>query len=326
MSLIAEALRPLIVKELTSLTGRVPVNTLADVITSPTAGYDLLFDDADASITLDFREPSLIVEALAADFCRFAQAAFQTISQVPAEIVARDRVAWSLIKIYYSAFYAGHALLRMFGESCSYFERQHTGRLIELGTALGRERSFKIESGLYRCILNEGATALKCIHARGPAGGVHEAFWGLFGAKVKALSASVLTGGLVPADAQDVFRQIDALGEILGRRAGSSWLTAIRNEIQYRHHHSVWFPERVRMADRRSLSRLVADWQRDPMAIDLGIRRQGLLAEFAASCVFIVALCHAMLIWLADHSAAGSRSFVHPGPMTFLNDVAARAE
>lgn len=80
------------------------------------------------------------------------------------------------------------------------------------------------------------------------------------------------------------------------------------------------------MTDRRSLSRLVADWQRDPMTIDLDMRRQGLLAEFVSSCVFIVALCHAMLMWLADRSAAGRHSFVHPGPMTFLNDIRARAE
>jgi hypothetical protein len=324
MSLIAEALQPSIVRQLALLAGRAPVMTLPGVITAPAVGYDLLFDDTDESITMDFMDSRVIVAALAADYCRFCSASFQTISQVPAEIVERDRVAWSLIKAYYSAFYAGHALIRMFGEACSFFDREQTARLIELGTALGRERAFNIERGMYQCVFNPGATAIRCRRARGAAGGAHEAFWGIFGVRVQALSESVLRGGLVAADAQQVFARIDLLIEILRRRVDFSWLSAVRNEIQYRHHHSVWFPERLRMTDRRSLGRLAGEWQRDPMEIDLNIKHQGVLAEYISSCVFIVALCHAMLMWLAERSAAGARSFVHPGPMTFLNDIRAR--
>src|SRR5205807_2194336 len=115
MSLAADALQPYIVREFSSLSGRLHVGTLADVIVSEMAAYDLLFDDADQSITMDFREPTAAVAAYAADCSPFSFAAFQTISQVAAEIMERDSVAWSLIKTYYSAFYAGHALMRVFG-------------------------------------------------------------------------------------------------------------------------------------------------------------------------------------------------------------------
>lgn len=324
MSLLADALQPLVVKQLGSLSGRVPSTTLADVIISPTAGYDLLFDNSDDSITLDFRDHRLLVSALAADYCRFSLAAFQSISQVPSEIMERDNVAWSLVKVYYSAFYAGHALIRMFGESCTFFDRPHIARLVDLGLALGRERTFNIEGGLYQCILSENATALRCVRARGTSGGAHESFWAIFGARVQELSEAILRGTLVQTDAQAAFGQVDALGEIMRRRAASSWLSAVRNEIQYRHVHSVWFPERIRVAERRILSRLIADWQKDPMTINLSIRHQGLLPEYVASCVFVVALCNSMLMWLADRSPAAARSFVHPGPMTFLNDIRAR--
>jgi hypothetical protein len=320
MSLVADALQPFIVRELASLAGRTQVTTLADIIISEAAAYDLFFDDAEQSITMDFREPNTVIDAFAADCCRFSFAAFQTISQVSVEIMQRDSVAWSLIKVYYSAFYAGHALIRIFGEACSFFERQHASRLTEIGKALGREWSFNVDSGLYRCALAERATALKCIKTRGAAG-IHEAFWAVFGLHIQRLSEATLSGTLVATDAQAVFAQLTALIDIVRRRTGYSWLSGVRNDLQYRQQYGVWFPARLKQNEKQTLSRLIADWQRDPMAIDLDMRRLGLLGEFVGSCVFIVALCHAMLVRIAERSTVGAQSFVRLGPISFLNDI-----
>jgi len=324
MSLAADALQPFIVRELASLSGRARGSTLAEVIVSETAAYYLTFDNAAQSLTLDFAEPNYLIEAFAADCCRFSLAAFQTISQVSTEIMQRDSVAWSLIKVYYSAFYAGHALLRIFGEACSFFDRQHCMRLVEVGLALGQRPAFTVDSGLYRCTLNQTSTALTCVKTRGAAG-VHEAFWTVFGSRVQSLSEATLAGTLVQRDAQAVFIQLGALINIVRRRAGYSWLSGIRNDLQYRHHYGVWFPAKLKQNDKLSLSQLIRDWQRDPMEIDLDMRRLGLLGDFVAACIFIVALCHTMLVRIAERSAAGDQSFVRLGPMWFLNDIAATA-
>jgi hypothetical protein len=229
------------------------------------------------------------------------------------------------VKVYYAAFYAGHALIRIFGESCSFFDRQHVARLNQLGEILGREWSFDIDAGLYRCALTPSATALKCKKTRGAAG-IHEAFWTVFGLHVQRLSEATLTGSLVSADAQAVFAQLDALVEIMRRRTGYSWLSGVRNDLQYRQAHGVWFPAGLRQRERQSLSRLVSDWQRDPMEIDLDMRRFGLLGDFVAACIFIVALCHTMLARISERSAAGPRSFIILGPMAFVNDIEARPD
>lgn len=325
MSLVADALQPYIVRELASLAGRARVTSLTDIIISESSAYDLIFDDADHSVTMDFREARAVIGALASDCCRFSFAAFQTISPVATEIIQRDTVAWSLVKVYYAAFYAGHALIRIFGEACSFFDRQHAARLTQLGEILGREWSFDIDAGLYRCTLTPSATALKCRKTRG-ASGIHQAFWTVFGLHLQRLSEVTLTGALVAADAQAVFAQLDALVEILRRRTGYSWLSGIRNDLQYRQSHGVWFPARLRQQERQSLSRLISDWQRDPMEIDLDMRRFGLLGDFVAACIFIVALCHTMLVRIAERSAAGPKSFVQLGPMAFVNDIEARPD
>jgi len=192
--------------------------------------------------------------------------------------------------------------------ACSFFERQHVDRLVQLGTAQGHQRSFDIGAGLYRCTAAQ--TALKCVKTRG-ASGVHEAFWTVFGSRIQQLSQVTLTGPLVSADAQAVFAQLDALVEIVRRRTAYSWLSGIRNDIQYRHHYGVWFPARLKQNEKQSLSRLIAGWQRDPMDIDLDARHLGLLSEFVSSCIFIVALCHAMLARIAERSTVGAKSFVY---------------
>ncbi len=326
MSLLADALQPFLVRQLAAIRGRMDFMSLADVITSSTVGYDLSFDDADQSITVDFREPNYLTTALAADSCRFAASSFQTISLAAAEMMERDSVAWSLVKLYYSAFYAGHALTRLFGEGCSYFDRSHIVRLTEIADILGLQRSFAIESGLYRCTLNQTSTALKCVRARAGSGGAHEAFWAIFGMRVRAISEAVLEGGLTRADAQAAFAKLDSFSDIIRRRTGFSWLSGMRNDVQYRHQFGVWFPAQLRMPDRRFLSGLARDWQRDPMQIDLNVGRVDPLGEFVACCIFVVALCYAMLERIAERSTAGAKSFVLLGPMAFVNDIGARAD
>lgn len=81
----------------------------------------------------------------------------------------------------------------------------------------------------------------------------------------------------------------------------------------------------LKQHERQSLSRLISEWQRDPMEIDLDMRRLGLLGDFVAACIFIVALCNTMLARIAERSTAGPRSFVHLGPMAFVNDIEARS-
>jgi hypothetical protein len=271
---------------------------------------------------IDFRDSRLLSVALAADCCRLSGASFQTICLASAEITQRDSLAWGLVKLYYSAFYAGHTLIRLFGEGCSFFDRTHVERLTEIGDAFGRERQFSIDSGLYRCVLDPTSTTLKCTRARG--GGAHEAFWGIFGTRIRSIADSVLSGSLSQIESQAVFSQLDSFIDIIRRKTGYGWLSFLRNDVQYRQQYGVWFPGNINVGDRRILSRLATEWQRDPMLIDLGVRRVGLLGEFVSSCVFVVALCHTMLTRLADRSSAGQRSFVVVGPMAFLNDIRPR--
>ena len=162
MSLLADALQPFLLREFVAIHGRVGHGALPDILVTPSAAFDLAFDNPTQVISIDFRTPDIITPALAADCCRLSTASFQSIASISHEMLERDNVAWSLIKLYYSAFYAGHTIIRLFGETCSYFDQQHAKRLRVLAAALGRPPSFAVESGMYHCVLGANHTALDC--------------------------------------------------------------------------------------------------------------------------------------------------------------------
>jgi hypothetical protein len=256
MSLLADALQPFVVSNLISISGRMELMTLADSVTLSVAGYSLGYDDQERSITVDFGYSDFLTLALASDCTRLSCACFQTLASLRTDITERDNVGWSLIKLYYSAFYAGHTLLRLFGNSCSFFDRTHTNRLGELGVALGLGPDFRVEPGLYECALNSAVTAMKCTRARAGSGGAHESFWEIFGNRMTILGEEVMNGPLMRSDAQAVFAQIEELRSILRRKSGYSWLSGVRNDLQYRHQYGVWYPASTRARERETLSSL----------------------------------------------------------------------
>ncbi|MCI0564069.1 MAG: hypothetical protein MN733_36805 [Nitrososphaera sp.] len=325
---MADGLQPFVVQGLFSRSGRSDLRSIPDVLDTTHAAYDLDFDAATPSTLITFRDSDLIVEAVAADASRFSSASFQTISITAMECLKRDALAWEMIKLYYSAFYAGHALIRLLGEGCSYFDKSHVTRIKGIADALGKPLPFQIESGIYRAIIERSSTQIRCIKLRGASGGTHELFWDVFGKRIRAASEEVLSGPLAPRDAQLVFAQLAALDAIIRRQGSHNWLSVVRNTLQYRHGYGVWFPSELKKGARHSLSRLVGKWNSDPMSIHLnapGATGNGDLGDFAIACAFIVATCHALLLRIAERSAAGKRSFIHSGPMAFLNDARLRA-
>ncbi|MEQ1933570.1 MAG: hypothetical protein ABL962_06795 [Fimbriimonadaceae bacterium] len=138
---------------------------------------------------------------------------------------------------------------------------------------------------------------------------------------MKAVSEAILRGPLPRADAQSVFAQIDQMLQILGRKGGYSWLSGIRNDLQYRLQHQAWYPERLKPQSRSALARAAGQWTRDPMSLDIANQRGGLHGDFALTCAFIIALCREVLGQIGARSSEGRRSFARTGPIAFLNDI-----
>ena len=312
---------PFIVAGLPSVRGRPSGTTLADLIgTQNRVGFDLDFDNNAHSIITDFRDSSHVLDCVASDISRFSSAAFQTINSVPEQFGAKEDIAWSIIKIYYAAFYAGHSLIRLFGESLSYLDRGHIRRISTLAAALQKTPGFALSASSYHCILDPLARCISSTAARHGTGGAHETFWNIFGLTIGRISEGVLRGNLGQVDAQAVFAKLVDLQKGMSAHGAPlySWLSVVRNDVQYRHHHGVWMPCSIKKQDRELLGRLANQWNRDPMDIDVGAQQGGSLGEFAIACAFIVGLCRCLLERIAARSQHGRRSFAAIGPLANL--------
>jgi hypothetical protein len=314
MSLMADAFQPLIVSGIFAISERLELTSIPDAPISPRAAYDLDFDEPNRELLFHFRELTLITTAIASDCCRFSGSAFQTICSVAGDAFEREALPWELIKIYYSAFYAGHTISRLLGEGCSFFDARHISRFDAFAKAIGRTPSFRIDSGLYRCVVDAHATKLTC---RKIAGGTHESFWSVFSERMQMATEGVLRGPLIERDAQAVFGQLEAFARLIHRHGSYNWLSTLRNELQYRHHHEVWFPSSIGKRDRGTLSRLASQWKADPMTLNLDATRFGVLGEFVAACAFIVARCRILITRIVERSQLRP-SFLHYGPMAFI--------
>lgn len=186
MSVLIDALQPYMLLRIGDFKGKTPRITIADSATAQTASVVVGYSLAMKSINLTFSSADDFLYAMAADCSRLSSASFETIISVRGNN-DESHAAWSLIKLYYAAFYAANALIRIFGESHSHFDRTHIKRLKEIASATGSPMP-DVEGGAYHCKIQTDMTSLTCERARGARGGLHESFWNIFGGVTVNLS------------------------------------------------------------------------------------------------------------------------------------------
>jgi hypothetical protein len=112
MSIIADALQTFVPTPLLNAVGPVEKAAASDLLILGRAGYSVAHNPDD-TITLDYQAADPIVHALSCDGSRFASASFQSLGAFSAEHCNKISLPWDLIKLYYAAFYAAHAILRL---------------------------------------------------------------------------------------------------------------------------------------------------------------------------------------------------------------------
>ena len=146
--------------------------------------------------------------AFAYDCNRMASAAFETIWSIEKSTKLPSSVAWLLIKSYYAAFYAGHAIVRMLGISCSQLNKQAAKKISEIAKLFGKDNGLNISSSYYSCIYDRSKQELFFDNIKAK-GGVHESFWNIFCERIQELSKSILVSPIVVSQSQDVLIRLD---------------------------------------------------------------------------------------------------------------------
>ncbi|MDF0498102.1 hypothetical protein [Bradyrhizobium yuanmingense] len=319
MSIIADALQPFIPNSVLNASGPIEKTAASDMLILGRAGYNVTYNPDD-SFLLDFQVADPIIHALSCDCSRFTCAAFQSLGAFSAEQCSKISLPWDLIKLYYAAFYAGHAILRFIGQSCSYLSDSHVRRINALLSATAPAPAPAIAVGLYHGRVAANSTQLHLRKVGARFGGSHEDFWRVFALSMQEVSQGILTGPLAEADAQQVFAKLDELVGLLRHRGAYGRMSTIRNELQYRHGYEGWLPSSMPKSHQAELINLGCQWRLDPMGVRLSSGRLGDLGEFASVCAFLVGLCRLLVQRVAERSAARSRSFLRVSALRMIQD------
>jgi len=191
---------------------------------------------------LDYVAGHDLLVGLANEVNRFTQAMLESFQSLSIVQGLPKSAGWRVIKTYYSAFYAAHAILRMTGQSLLNLDGPSKTVLNRLTTAFGYTPV--VVNGFYHATLKPSDKKLELKKVSLNQGGSHEAMWSQFASWVRNASTHVLSNRTIPAiEAQQIASGLIALeGALRSENSNGAWLSRVRNRVTYRQEMGVWYP------------------------------------------------------------------------------------
>ncbi len=132
-----------------------------------------------------------LLSAVAGDVSRMSIASFESMASITKVPQFPKSLAWLVIKSYYAAFFASHAILRMLGTSCSQFDRQQMNVVSKIADLYGMSGGTTPAAGFYKCTYD--VPSKLCAEVLKSQRVSHEGLWSVFAGKVAQLSVDVLS-------------------------------------------------------------------------------------------------------------------------------------
>ncbi len=286
--------------------------------------YQLYTPITSTTASLSFPVHTELTRAFAGDCSRFAVAAIETIEGIrPSEALPKG-TAWLAIRTYYAAFFAAHSLLRTLGVSCTKLGLDQTSMLNQVAGLFGASAGTQLLTGLYECRVDTANHLIAITQLQGR-GGSHTATWGILYRELTRLSAAVLAGGLPRVTAQRASSTIDQLRAALddhGTVSNGSWMSQIRNRVNYDLDFGAWHPYHGRSDYYDQLYVKAQAWRTDPTLLSIWPHRTHDLTRLIDTSTLLVSLCREVCIDLAARCPRG-KSFQEYGCVGLLNQLAA---
>ncbi len=235
------------------------------------------------TLMLDRFDSDSFRRCLAFDYERFALSSAESYIYSTREFVLSGVVGWPVLKLYYSAFFAAHAIMRGLGQGIVKLERQQTDLLngiiqISIGSPV------VLKPGMYRFELeiNELGQPRLNLQVHQAKSGVHDSFWCAFSACLDSLAEKIVSRNL--PDAADFVGGISELRPYLAPSAygRGAWVSSIRNQVNYQHAYGVWFPRKKQEAIFKKLT-AVKKSSSNAVRLDLALSPDPIPALIAAS-------------------------------------------
>lgn len=266
-----------------------------------------IVDSMPSSTELEIRPifSDKLARAYAHDASKMACAAFESISSISECSRLPRSAGWIAIQAYYAAYFAAHSITRFCGSSCVQLESAEANKLAGVANLFANQQSLTVETGYYIATSDPTCSNLSLQKAGGRRKGSHEILWELFCRQLRTQSEALLRSSVMHQETVRLLADIEA-ALTQGGHNGGSWLSHIRNMVNYRHEYGVWYPYRGSDASPSNLVDLTRRWTGYPTQIQ--IRAAVPITQFVAVCTGIVSLCH-LLVTDMHRSWHGGNSF-----------------
>ena len=267
-------------------------------------------------------DSSYLMTALANDCNRMAMASIETICGVYPEIRLPRSGAWGLIRTYYAAFFAAHALLRMFGRSCSYLDSNHVNKINEIAGLFTTNKYFSpISPGFYGIEIDR---AFNYVQIR-PLKDSHKDTWREFISLLSIISDQCTNSANIAALSSHKLEAFDLITKIkngiFSVRANSNAinLSELRNSVNYQQSHHLWFPYGGSSAAVEYIDNIsnVSNLTLDACGISGG---PGEVNNFFEVCKVIISLLLELII-ACDNKVDGMNNIFSNGTLKLMNLV-----
>ena len=226
--------------------------------------------------------------------------------------------AWQVVRTYYSAFYSAHALLRLFGYSCTHLPKDHLAKVYEVASLYERQgRVARIESGYFYAVFDSMSGVVRFQKVSESHADTWSSFLKLIAFILNHLSqtTSLASHRLTTST---FFSTLESCLTHKGHNRGN-WLSSVRNEVNYKFGHSAWFPYKHRETVADLAERRATRWTDGNSTFDYNASTPP-LTLFFETCFAMVALCRSVFTFMVQRSPQ-SQLYITAGAQQLLNQL-----
>lgn len=257
--------------------------------------------------------------AMANDCNRFAQAAVESMWLLNKNAKLPRSAGWPSVQMYYASFYAAHALLRIYGRSCSQYEKVHTDKVHSIAAATSMDNNVNsIENGFYLSCIDKQSKEVVYSKLKDS----HADTWHSFSLLLDWLMDNIQenTTGL-GLNKNKAFTLISNLKNALLRPGAhrGNWPSQVRNKIHYQHTNGAWFPYLGATHDPDEICRN-NQWTISPVNHVLTNRVNDVVGTLSSVANCMVSLMHHLLVYGNQRTDTSSVIFRN-GYLRLLNQL-----
>jgi len=317
MSTLADYIRPFWIKGINEVNKNVKKTLQGWILDKDFQVYSQI-EASSAILNVSNEHP--LVESFAADCTRMAIAAFESIEGITQYNKLPRSSAWFLIRLYYSAFFSAHAILKMLGISITQLDNSQTNAIEAIADLYGNQNGRSLSKGLYLLKYDSITKSLTLIKTDS-ADGSHGVLWNIFYEEIRNITSSILSTQSSLVVTQRVAAKLYDLSEALSNQSSlnGTWLSNIRNRINYRHEFGVWFPYENRVDYLDYVFSMKELWKQDPLNINIWSRGRD-IQKFIEAASLVISICRVMCDDMSNRCSHG-QSFHTYGCLNLLNHL-----